>query len=82
MSTIAVQRHRRALGILGTQVLDQLELVVVGVCDDDNGVGVIGASVNGDVERMLKLRIAAFAIDVTVRKLNEIFSGYKVDTIW
>ena len=67
------QRQRRTVGILGTQVLHHLELVVVGVGDDDDGVGA-GTSRHDDADRVLQLGLTPFAIDITERELNKIVS--------
>ena len=65
------QRQRRTVGILGTQVLHQLEFVVVRVRDDDDGVGA-GTSRHDDADRVLQLGLTPFAIDITERELNKI----------
>ena len=66
----ATKRQRRAVGILVSQVLDKLQLVVVRVRDYDDSVGVVGTSKYGDADRVLKFGIAALAVHVAIRELN------------
>ena len=45
--------------------------MVVGVGDDDDGVGA-GTSRHDDADRVLQLGLTPFAIDITERELNKI----------